>query len=438
MGSAPDLTPGTIVGDYRIDQTIGTGGMGAVYQATQPLIGKKVAIKVLHRALCENTDSVQRFIQEARAVNTIGHPNIVDVFGFGTTDDGRAFLVMELLVGETLSERRKRDLPLDEACAVLIEIAHALEAAHAHGIVHRDLKPDNVFLATRPGAPAIKLLDFGIAKLTDERERGGVEPTRPGILIGTPRYISPEQVRGRPLDGRTDIYALGVVAYELFTGRVPFTGSDSYEIFEKHVMLRPPKPSAFNARLPAEADALILALLDKDPDKRPGLPDVRAALAKLRDPMAMTSTALPAVLEPTVVHAARRVEPPTEILLSSAVPTGALTMPRRLKRRRLWIAAAAVVTCAAGGGLVLVASGRDGETPAAPRVAVPIPVATPTATPTPIPIPPDPIPIPTPKLTTHAAKHPKTPHPHPTPTPTPTPPPPLDKNGVRSPFEDHP
>ena len=165
-----------MIGDYKIDRSIGMGGMGAVYQATQPLIGKRVAIKVLHRHLCENPTAINRFVTEARAVNQIGHPNIVDVFGFGMADDGRAFLVMELLVGETLEARMKGGMRFGDACDVLIEVTHALEAAHEVGIIHRDLKPENIFLATR-GA-SVKLLDFGIAKLMGDRDV--VEQTRPG------------------------------------------------------------------------------------------------------------------------------------------------------------------------------------------------------------------------------------------------------------------
>jgi len=300
---SPDLAPGTIIGDYRIDHTIGVGGMAAVYQATQPVIGKRVAIKVLHRT--KSDTALNRFIKEARAVNLIGHPNIVDVFGFGMTDSGRAYLVMELLVGETLAVRIKRDpISLAETCDVLVEVAHALEAAHEAGIIHRDLKPENVFLARRKHVESVKLLDFGIAKLIGDSESGMVEDTRPGVLIGTPRYISPEQVRGLPLDGGADIYALGVVAYELLAGRAPFSGG-SYDLFEKHAKLRPPKPSAFNPQLPEQADALVGAMLAKEPSERPTLTAIRAALVQLRTApaSALAAARTAAAAEPTDVHA---------------------------------------------------------------------------------------------------------------------------------------
>ena len=311
MGSAttlapePDLAPGTIVGDYRIDHTIGIGGMAAVYQATQPVIGKRVAIKVLHRTKSET--ALSRFIKEARAVNLIGHPNIVDVFGFGMTDSGRAYLVMELLVGETLAVRIKRGpISVAESCEILVEVTHALAAAHEAGVIHRDLKPENIFLAKRKDISSVKLLDFGIAKLIDGNE-GRDDDTRPGILIGTPRYISPEQVHGRTLDGRADTYALGVVAFELLAGRPPFSGSSAgaYELFEKHAKLKPPKPSAFNVQLPEAADVLVGAMLAKEPGDRPSLPDVRDALLRLRVAPAseLAAERAAAAAQPTDVHA---------------------------------------------------------------------------------------------------------------------------------------
>jgi eukaryotic-like serine/threonine-protein kinase len=325
MGSAsaahePDLAPGTVVGDYRIDSTLGIGGMAAVYQATQPVIGKRVAIKVLHRTKSET--ALNRFIKEARAVNLIEHPNIVDVFGFGMTDSGRAYLVMELLVGETLAVRIKRGpISVAETCETLVEVTHALEAAHEAGVIHRDLKPENIFLAKRRDVSTVKLLDFGIAKLLDEQPGVRTDDTRPGILIGTPKYISPEQVRGAQLDGRADIYALGVVAFELLAGRAPFLGTPAggaYELFEKHAKLKPPKPSAFNMQLPEAADALLLAMLAKEPSERPSLATVRDALLQLRLAPAseLAAERAAAAAQPTDVH-----EVPSQRALASAMET---------------------------------------------------------------------------------------------------------------------
>ena len=413
MGSTPtaqepDLAPGTMVGDYRIDHTIGIGGMAAVYQATQPVIGKRVAIKVLHRTKSET--ALNRFIKEARAVNLIGHPNIVDVFGFGMTDSGRAYLVMELLVGETLAVRIKRGpISVAETCEILIEVAHALEAAHEASVIHRDLKPENIFLAKRKEVSSVKLLDFGIAKLIDGfGEPGREDDTRPGVLIGTPRYISPEQVRGNVLDGRADVYALGVVAFELLAGRPPFSGAaGAYELFEKHAKLKPPKPSAFNVQLPELADDLIGAMLAKEPGERPSLPSIRETFGKLRvaPASALAAQRAAAAAEPTDVHAAppasamqpeapttktERALPstpatvPAERVTSSAMetPTRQISLVDDGSRRRRVVMIALGAAIAAGIAIAIATTGNklpshaDAATPA-PAVAQPQPQVTP-------------------------------------------------------------
>jgi len=289
MALAAELPPGAAVGEYRIERTIGQGGMGTVYEAVHVVIEKRVALKVLRRELCGNAEAIKRFVQEARAVNRIGHPNIVDVFGFGTTTDGLTFLAMELLTGESLGQRLARiappgPLPLPEACHILVEIAEALEAAHGAGIVHRDLKPDNVFLLpARTGPPRVKLLDFGIAKLTGFGRAGQpvLDVTRPGLVVGTPRYIAPEQARGQPIDGRADIYSLGVLAFELLTGSLPFAGDAGVELVAKHVTMRPPRVIERNPALPAVADAIVGQMLEKDPARRPGLREIREAFAQI-------------------------------------------------------------------------------------------------------------------------------------------------------------
>lgn len=286
---ALDYAPGTLVGEYRIEHVLGRGGMGTVYQAVHAVIEKRAALKILHRELCTSERVVARFVREARAVNRIGHPNIVDVFGFGATHDGREFLAMELLEGESLGDcidRRCRSgvgLPLAEACHILSEIVLALEAAHRAGVVHRDLKPDNVFLLAGKKPPAIKLLDFGIAKLLENDNAGplAVDQTMPGVVVGTPRYLAPEQARNLPIDGRADIYALGVLAFELFAGRAPFIGDDGLDVVAKHLALEPPKPSDFAAGLPRLVDEIVLAMLAKDPAGRPLLAQVREALARI-------------------------------------------------------------------------------------------------------------------------------------------------------------
>ncbi|HEY3360011.1 MAG TPA: protein kinase, partial [Polyangia bacterium] len=235
----------------------------------QPIIGKRVAIKVLTKELARDQEMVQRFIREARAVNSIGHPNIIDAFSFGELADGRVYYVMEHLEGRSLADLLKeRRLTPTEAKRFLGQCCEALAAAHAEGIVHRDLKPDNIYVANpRHGEPFVKLLDFGIAKLFALEE--AMSATRTGMPIGTPYYMSPEQVRGlKSVDHRTDIYAMGVILFEIFAGQVPFTHPTCFEIFYDHMNRPPPRPSTLGS-VPAALDDLILRCLAKDPAERP-------------------------------------------------------------------------------------------------------------------------------------------------------------------------
>jgi len=273
------LAPGQVVGEFRIEQVLGRGGMGTVYGAVHTVIGKRGAVKVLREELCTDQDQVGRFVQEARAVNQIGHPNIVDVFAFGTLPDGRSYMVMEWLVGESLRTRlRRAPLPRDEIRDVLVEVIRALEAAHAQGIIHRDLKPDNVFLVEVAGErPRAKLLDFGVAKLTGE---GRHDRTRLGSMLGTPQYIAPEQARGEATM-ESDIYALGVMLFELVAGHTPFTGDSVMEVVSKHMMDAPPRLSTVASGIPKTIDDLVDATLAKEPAHRPTLGAIRSALAAL-------------------------------------------------------------------------------------------------------------------------------------------------------------
>jgi eukaryotic-like serine/threonine-protein kinase len=270
------LSPGMLVGEYQLGEQIGEGGMGRVYAATHPVIAKRAAIKVLHTELSVNREAVERFIQEARSVNQIGHPNIVDIFSFGTLPDGRCYFVMEWLRGQSLRERLSRTrVPIAQALAFIETIAVALEAAHENGIVHRDLKPDNIFLVEVKGAgPQVKLLDFGIAKLLGT-ETVRMERTRTGNLLGTPAYMSPEQARGHMVDHRTDIYALGCVAYELFTGQLPFPADNAADMIAKHLLEPPPSAMQANPQLSPELDALVTSMLAKDANLRPTLAQIR-------------------------------------------------------------------------------------------------------------------------------------------------------------------
>ena len=264
-----ELASGTKVGEYEIERKLGEGGFGAVYRATQPLIGKSVAIKVLSREFSAKPEIVNRFIDEARAVNQIRNKGIIDIFSFGALPDGRQYFVMELLEGTSLDGHLKArgKLEVAEAIAILRGVARAVDAAHASGIAHRDLKPDNVFLVfDADGTVTTKLLDFGVAKLLGERSG---PRTQTGVPIGTPQYMSPEQSRGVDVDTRADIYSFGAMAYEMLTGSVPFTGESVMDILMKQMTATPRLPSEVHPGLPKELDAPLLHMLEKDRDRRP-------------------------------------------------------------------------------------------------------------------------------------------------------------------------
>ena len=281
--SDEDLPAGSQAGEYRIERKIGEGGMGSVYGARHPLIGKRAAIKVIRRELSTSQEAVDRFVLEAQSVNQIGHPNIVDVFGFGQLADGRSYFVMEWLEGESLRDRMQRPLVFPEALEHLESIAKALQAAHEAGVVHRDLKPDNVYLTSRKGEkPQVKLLDFGLAKLTGKDNQQTFERTRTGMVMGTPLYLSPEQAKGQKIDPATDVYSLGAMAYEMLAGVVPFKADSAVEIMAMHIS-RPATPLIQLAPwVPLEINNLVMAMLEKDPRSRPTTQQVREQLAACR------------------------------------------------------------------------------------------------------------------------------------------------------------
>ncbi|MCA9617946.1 MAG: serine/threonine protein kinase [Myxococcales bacterium] len=266
------LAPGDEVGEYVVEGVLGEGGFGTVYDARHPLIGKRAAIKVLARQFSTNREMVSRFISEARAVNTIRHTNIIDVFSFGTLDDGRHYFVMELLEGATLDrflDERGAMAPPD-ALAVLRGVARALDAAHDKGIVHRDLKPENVFLTyDDDGRPVPKLLDFGIAKLTGEAGAISGHRTRTGAPIGTPRYMSPEQCMGEEVSQRSDVYAFGVVAFELLSNQLPFDDNSLLGLMNKHASAARPALSEHIPEVGRCFDEVLRSIMAIDPELRP-------------------------------------------------------------------------------------------------------------------------------------------------------------------------
>jgi serine/threonine protein kinase len=268
----PDLIGSEVDGRYRVLELIGEGGMGKVYLAQHIEIGKRVALKVLHPSYSRMPDLVERFRREARAASKIGHPNIVDVTDSGTTADGSVYFVMEYLEGVELGSVIEREGALEVARALRIagQICRALSAAHREGIIHRDLKPENVYLITREGtADVVKVLDFGIAKTTEAEAARERRLTSPGMAMGTPEYMSPEQAAGRPADSRCDIYAVGAILYEMVTGVPPYSGENFMEILTKKATQDPSPPHLVRSELASQISELVMTSMARDPGDRP-------------------------------------------------------------------------------------------------------------------------------------------------------------------------
>src|SRR3954463_5958211 len=265
--ATPEIT-GWMAGEYRLGRKLGEGGFGAVYEAVHPLLKRRAAVKVLHRIAGSDSDAVLRFVAEARAVNHIKNRHIIDIFSFGKLPDGRHFYVMDLLEGEPLDRFLAREGRCSVAATIqlLRPIAEALDAAHAAGVVHRDLKPQNIYLIwDATGETVPKLLDFGMAKLLGDSRVHTVS----GTPLGTPLYMSPEQARGDVVDGRSDVYALGVLCHELLTGQLPISGENTIAVLMAHIIQAPTRVSEACADLPPELDAAVLRMLEKKPELRP-------------------------------------------------------------------------------------------------------------------------------------------------------------------------
>lgn len=285
----PDPLIGTVLLEqFRIDQQIGTGGMGTVYRAHQTTVGRDVAIKVLRPELARDEQAVFRFEREARLAISLDHPNLVRVFISGRLADGRLYIVMELLEGRSLAdELEEAGIPsIERSLIMIMKLCAGLGAVHAAGIVHRDIKPENVYLVRRgKDNDFVKLVDFGIARVL-EAEGNGPMTTQSGRVFGTATYISPEAASGEDTDQRSDIYSLGVLTYQLLTGELPFDGSTAGAVLMQHVHREPPllQTKGRGAEVPDDLARVVMRALSKDPDAR------QQSLAELLDALAEAAT----------------------------------------------------------------------------------------------------------------------------------------------------
>ena len=266
------LVSGSLLSHYEIRSKIGSGGMGEVYLAHDTNLGRNGALKILPDNLAQDPHRMQRFIQEARAASAINHPNVCTIHEVGQSDDGRSFIAMEYIEGETLADKiQGSPLPSFEIVDLGSQIASALEGAHAKGIIHRDIKPRNIAVTPRGQA---KVLDFGLAHVMPQQKHVPIQEastlarTETGILLGTIDYMSPEQALGREIDTRTDIFSLGVVLYEIATGRKPFSTENKLETIDRIAHLEPDPPSQLNKRIPSELQRIITKCLQKNPQRR--------------------------------------------------------------------------------------------------------------------------------------------------------------------------
>ncbi len=366
----PPIDPliGTVIDRYEIKSELGRGGMGVVYLARQVDMNRDVAIKVLMKGLDESPTAVARFRREAEATHRIESPHIVKMYGFGRAQD-LIYTAMELIDGETLGEVLARGRLTGKECIrIATEIATALVAAHSAGVVHRDLKPDNIMLCAGERKP-IKVLDFGIAKMLEPDLVGGVSLTNTGALIGTPKYMSPEAANGAKAGAPADLYALGVILFEMLTGTPPFLGETLIMLLSQHCSEPPPSPIARDPELEISdaLTALIERLLSKSAEERPTAQEALAELLAMPNAASVSERSLSL---PPGVHRASHHDGDESVLheSTSARTSDMMIQPVRSPRRGLWFAVFAVlsVLVVAAIGFLLGSPGPSAEDVAAP------------------------------------------------------------------------
>ncbi|MBS1153628.1 MAG: pkn9 [Myxococcaceae bacterium] len=363
-----------------ITHPLRSGGMGHVYEAKHPLIGRRVAVKVLRSELSDDGEVSARFLREARTMSAVKHRNVVEIHNFGQLPSGSAYMMMELIEGETLSEIIARESPMDPVRALLLceEILSGLAAAHAVGVVHRDLKPGNIVLMRESsGDLVLKVLDFGLARQVDAscdiptiEGLGGVRIDRPSVVAGTPEYISPEQASGKPVDGRGDLYAAGVVLFELLTGHLPFESQSAWDLLQLHRSAIPPLVSTRVPDVYPPLEAFVDRLLSKDPVRR--AESAKAARAEVQK-LGAEILALPPVVTPLLGPVVRWVPPPP-------LPGQKLRFAGRAAGLALLVGAASLLALSVGTSTAAVIR-RSAELTAALPIAAPAPAPEPTIIP---------------------------------------------------------
>ena len=385
-----DPLVGKLLDRYRVLAKIGEGGMGSVYRVEHVMLQKHMAMKLLRFELSQNQELVTRFQNEAIAAGRIGQENIVAVSDFGRTPDGLVYFVMEELIGDSLALAiyKEPGFPLDRTIAIAAQCCRALHAAHAVGIVHRDLKPENIVLTTREGfADFVKILDFGISKMTEVSPNpGGARLTRAGMIIGTPEYMSPEQAAGKVVDARSDIYSLGVVLFEMISGKLPFEADNPIQMLLRHQTGEVPtfSQSRPGLRVPGKLEKVVRKALSKRPeDRQQSMAELLTEVQVCAEGVEFTQPALrmpsrpgpppPRTPRPGLSDTAVSLTPLETDMAASGLSRG----------RRGWLLGLVLLALLIGGVGGVLAMGRHEAQPPDPPVApvedAPAPVPTPLA-----------------------------------------------------------